>query len=636
MTKKGFAMSHINVDSTIKDVWETPVGHDVLKKLLITLNLPESTVTNPVSAHVKISSLSKVFGDKVPPTFLMSLIHLINSEPDTPRGEDEPEKKAWWKEAVFYQIYPRSFRDSNGDGIGDIKGIIEKLDYLKDLGINAIWLSPVYDSPNDDNGYDIRDYRKIMKEFGTMEDFDTLLSEMHKRDIKLLMDLVVNHTSDEHEWFQTALKDPKSKYRDYYFFREAKEGDPLPNNWNSFFSGPAWDRYPLEPIVGEDKRPYALHLFSKKQPDLNWDNPELREDVIDMIKFWLEKGVDGFRMDVINYISKVEGLPDGDETIAEMMGFPGIEKYYYGPNLHKYFKQIHEEAFKPYNAFSVGECPGLGMQMAKLVTGDDRGELDMMFSFDHLENPGKGKFDDYKYDLNYYRDYMIDWMENYGNRCRMSLFYNNHDNPRMVSKINPKTSKDAVLRQRLEILLVTMQMTLKGTPFIFQGDEMGLTNYNFKSMEDIRDIESKNLYKELINQGKTEKEAFKIIKAGSRDHAREPLPWADKETKRPEHLKQTPDPAILNAYRDLIKIRKENEALIYGEFKLLNKDKDHFTYARKYKDEIFVIDINLSDKKIPSVFRREDFTPVFMPHFLESGMNRLSPYEARIFKKERR
>ena len=443
-------MNKLTLESKVKDLYETVIGHDALAKVLLQLNISEKAITNPIVGSLKLKTLASLTKKQLGPEFFDALLHLVNTELEQPpikRGNITPK---WWKEAVFYQIYPRSFYDTNDDGIGDLRGIIEKLDYLKELGVTALWLSPIYDSPNDDNGYDIRDYQKIMKEFGTMEDFDELLEKAHERDMKLIMDLVVNHTSDEHLWFQKALNEPESKYRNYYHFRKDDGTKNYPNNWTSFFSGPAWNYY-------EEQDLWALHLFSKKQMDLNWDNPDVREDVINMINWWLDKGVDGFRMDVINYISKEEGLPEGNKMIGDLMGYPGIERYYYGPHLHEYFKEIQEKAFGPHNAFSVGETPGLGMKMARMVTAEERKELDMVFSFDHLETPGHIRMEDYKYDLNYYRDYMIDWMENYGDNCWMSIFYNNHDNPRMISKITEIKEH----HQQLAILLAVMQMTLK-------------------------------------------------------------------------------------------------------------------------------------------------------------------------------
>lgn len=529
----------ITRESTLREIYSTAIGHDALEKVFLQLGAKEDILNNPIIGNLKLKNINKILGKKVPDSFYDAMIDLCNIETSNVIPSREPFKEEWWKEAVFYQIYPRTFCDSNDDGIGDLKGIISKLDYLKDLGVNALWLSPIYDSPNDDNGYDIRNYYEIMHEFGTMEDFDELLLEAHKRDIKLIMDLVVNHTSDEHEWFKEALKNPDSIYRKYYYILEGEEvrrkqldkadsGYELsyddimsnkipPNNWTSFFSGSAWNYYEKEDV-------WALHLFSKKQMDLNWECEELREDVYKMINFWLDKGVDGFRMDVINYISKVQGLPDGDETIGSLMGFMGIEKYYYGPRLNEFLQEMISKTFKLHNAFSVGEGPGLGMEEARLITANEREELNMIFTFDQLETPGHERWDDYEYDLNYYRDYMVDWHENYGSQCWMSLFYNNHDNPKMVSKVSANKEE----AQSIEKLLAVMQFTLRGTPFIYQGDEMGLTNYDFTSMDEITDVEANNYYDEKVSEGKNPEDVFKIILAGTREHGRVLLPWNKK------------------------------------------------------------------------------------------------------------
>lgn len=590
--------------SRIKEIYQNPVGHDVIARLLLQIGKSEKLITNPIVGNLKLCTIEKLLKGKIGPEFFDAVLMLLNTTGDVPVASKGERTKAWWKEAVFYQIYPRSFADSNGDGIGDLRGIIGKLDYLKDLGVDALWLSPIYQSPMDDNGYDISDYRAINKDFGTMEDFEELLRETHKRGMRLIMDLVVNHTSDEHEWFKKALEDPDSKYRNYYFFKEG--GDNPPNNWTSFFSGSAWNHYP-------DKNTWALHLFSKKQMDLNWDNPEVRDDVIDMIKWWLKKGVDGFRMDVINYISKENGLPEGDPFIGGLMGFTGVEKYYYGPHLHDYLKQIKKEAFEPFDAFSVGETPGLGMKMCQLVTGEERKELDMVFSFDHLETPGHTRFEDYRYDLNYYRDYQIDWAENYGTNCQMSLFYNNHDNPRMISKVNP----DPAYRQALSKLLATMQFTLPGTPFVFQGDEMALVNYPFKSMDDLDDVESKGLYAELIQKMSSE-EAFKIILSGTRDHARVLLPWNDNAP-----FKQEPCGEISEFYKEFLKFRRGALEIFYGSFEVLRKDTDLFTYKREYNGISLFVDCNLGAKE-----RKAYKVPAGMEMIFENGVegDRLNAY----------
>ncbi|MDF2906935.1 MAG: alpha-glucosidase, partial [Herbinix sp.] len=566
--------------------------------------------------------------------FFTTLLTLLNSETDMPVAKKGDITKAWWKEAVFYQIYPRSFQDSDGDGIGDIKGILSRLNYLKELGVDAIWLSPIYDSPNDDNGYDIRDYFGVLQEFGSMEDFDLLLHEVHRRGMRLIMDLVVNHTSDEHPWFQEALKDKNSKYHDYYLLRQAKEGKE-PNNWNSFFSGPAWNYY-------EELGEWGLHLFSKKQMDLNWENPDLRAEIEAMIRWWLDKGVDGFRMDVINYISKSEGLPEGNESIGKLMGYYGIEHYYYGPKLHDYLRELKKEAFEPFHAFTVGETPGVGMQMSRLLTGEERKELDMVFSFDHLETPGHIRFEDYRYDLNYLKKYMIDWMEHYGDNCWMSLFYENHDNPRMVSKINP----DPAVREVLAKLLALLQLTLKGTPFLYQGQEIGSINHVFTGIDQLKDVESINYYSELLPT-LGEQEAWRKIMSGSRDHSRTPMQWNDKRnagftegvpwlTTDNDYLdwnvagQQEKENSVWRFYQNLIELRKKHEALVYGSFEVVNrKKKDVFTYYRRLGDEEFYIETNLSSTTIPSNPRDKQLRLLLSNYKDEADC--LRPYEAKLY-----
>ena len=600
-------MKEVTMESRIKDVWNTPVGHDILAKILLQLGIRETWITNPAVSSLKLKTLVKPASKILDDAFWPAFLHLINQEKDHVESSGEISHK-WWKEAVFYQIYPRAFYDGNGDGMGDLVGIIAKLDYLHDLGIDALWLSPIYDSPMDDNGYDIRDYRKISELFGTMEDFDTLLEGVHDRGMKLIMDLVVNHTSDEHAFFQSAVSDEDSPYRNYYFIR--KDEGHVPNNWTSFFSGSAWDKY------GESGD-YALHLFSRKQVDLNWDNPDVRKSISDMVSWWLKKGVDGFRLDVINYISKDEGLPEGNESIGKLMGYTGIEHYYYGPHLHEYLHELHESAFAKYDAFSIGETPGLGKEMAKLVTAEERRELDMIFSFDHLESPGHVRFEDYRYDLNYFRDFMIEWSETYGNNCWMSVFYNNHDNPRMISKIDT----DGKYRRELATLLAVMQFTLKGTPFVYQGDEMGLTNIDFQSIEELNDVESIGMYNTLLKEGKSKEEAFAIVKAGSRDHARAMIDWDGEDDVAKE---------IREVYRFLIRLRKEHPSLVYGDFKVIDNRHDRFVYTRKLGDEEFLVDCNLSEEQHSARHMNYNWTLVF-PQTLDNTI--LSSYEARIWKR---
>ena len=604
----------LSMDSRLKNVWAHPVGRDVLRKIFLTMGLPTAVIDNPVTGNLTLRSLAALAGKKLGEDFFNTFLHLLNSEPDRPDESPCPVRAKWWKKAVFYQIYPRSFCDSDGDGTGDFKGILSRLDYLRNLGVDAVWLSPVYDSPNDDNGYDIRDYYNVMKEFGTMEEFDRVLEGLHERGMKLVMDLVVNHTSDEHAWFQEALKDPKSQYHDYYFFKKGKEGK-APNNWTSFFSGSAWNYY-------EENKEWGLHLFSKKQMDLNWDNPRVREDIIQMIRWWLEKGVDGFRMDVINYISKEDALPDGNEQIGELMGYYGIEHYFYGPRLHTYLKEIREKAFEPYHAFSVGETPGMGMEMSKLLTGEDRRELDMVFSFDHLETPGHVRFDDYRYDLNYLKQYYMDWTEHYGNRCWMSLFYDNHDNPRMVSKVNP----DPAYREVLAKMLGAVQLTLKGTPFIYQGQEIGTGNVDFQDISQIKDVESINLYEELLKTMDRE-EAFRKVAAGTRDHARGMMDW--EEVRRQKKDKNS----VYTFYRRLISLRRKYPALVYGDVIFTNRHrKNVFSYIRKGGGMEFYVECSLSDKEMMRGRHPAGFKGILSNY--EKHGRQMQAYEVCIYRKQ--
>lgn len=606
----------ITMKSSLREVYAHPVGHDILKKILLQAGMQDKLLTSRLTGSLSLQALSVLTKKMLDEAFWQTFLHLLNSEQDRPGGSDGELIKKWWKEAVFYQIYPRSFCDTNGDGIGDLKGIIGKLDYLHTLGVDAVWLSPIYDSPNDDNGYDIRDYHKIMKEFGTMEEFDVLLSGLHRRGMRLIMDLVVNHTSDEHEWFREAVRDPYGPCHDYYIFRENEDGRE-PNNWTSFFGqgkyGDAW-RY----IPQNDE--WALHLFSKKQMDLNWDNPRLRSEIISMVKWWLEKGVDGFRLDVINYISKEEGLPYGNESVGKMMGYVGIEHYFYGPHLHDYLRELRCKAFDAAGAFSVGETPGVGMQMARLLTGEDRHELDMIFSFDHLETPGHTRFDDYRYDLNYLKQYYTEWMEGYGSGCWMSLFFENHDNPRMISKI----SEDPKYRFAIGKLLGMIQFTLRGTPFIYQGQELGAVNGSFTDISRIQDVESRNLYEEFCRI-MSEEEAFRRILAGTRDHARLMMDWQ-------EVCRQKNDRgSIYYFYKKLIALRKKYPALVYGEVRIVHKEKKNlFVWFRELGGEAFYVECNLSEKQGKRPPRPEGFRPLLSNYGrIES---RMQPYEACLYR----
>jgi oligo-1,6-glucosidase len=424
-------------------------------------------------------------------------------------------RKAWWKEAVVYQIYPRSFMDSNGDGIGDLQGILSKLDYLKELGIDVIWLSPVYQSPNDDNGYDISDYRAIQKEFGTMEDFDRLLQEAHARGIKIMLDLVVNHTSDEHPWFVESRSSKDNDKRDFYFWRPGKDGKE-PNNWLSCFSGSAWE---YDATTDE----YYLHIFSKKQPDLNWDNPRVRKEVYDMMKWWLDKGIDGFRMDVINFISKVDGLPS-----VEGDGYQWGGAYFMnGPRIHEYLQEMNREVLSHYDLITVGETPGVTPEQAILYTAEDRKELQMVFQFEHMElDSGPNvKWDLKPWRLHDLKVTMSKWQTALDGKGWNSLYLNNHDQPRMVSRFGD----DGKYRVESAKMLATFLHMMQGTPYIYQGEEIGMTNVRFSSIDEYRDIETLNMYREYRERGVPVESIMESIYAKGRDNARTPMQWNDSE-----------------------------------------------------------------------------------------------------------
>ncbi|MDL2327100.1 alpha-glucosidase [Ruminococcaceae bacterium OttesenSCG-928-A11] len=636
----------ITMKSSLRDVYRHPIGKDLIDLLLWNSGKSVKLIQNPLTGSLRLSQLDRVLG-KAAPGLAETIVELLNSGDDILPPSPAAISHAWWKEAVVYQIYPRSFMDSNGDGIGDLAGIRSRIPYLKDLGVDVVWLCPIYDSPNDDNGYDIRNYRKILKEFGNLQSFNALLKDLHANGIKLIMDLVVNHTSDEHEWFKKAVADPDSPEHGYYLWqrgRGATEADPqgrAPNNWTSFFSGPAWNYYP-------EREEWAMHLFSAKQMDLNWENPALRQEVYDTVRFWMDKGVDGFRMDVINLISK-GSLADGNEVIGSAFGVRGIEHYFYGPKLHRYLRELRQEGFSGYDAFTVGETPGMGLNMCRLLTAEERGELDMTFNFDHLENPGKSRKFEYRYDLRYLKPYFLKWQTQFGNNCWPSLFFENHDNPRMVSKVNPDPAYSVVIAK----LLAALQLTLKGTPFIYQGQELGMTNSNFTSITEMRDVETLNRYAELKDAyaaagPEAEAIAFDTVMFGSRDHARTPMQWDSTEhagfTAGTPWLKVNPNYPVINAklqgenpdsvfhfFKTLIALRHQHEALVYGDFSpVFTRDKNTFCYFRILEGEKFYIEINLTedDQKRPG--------PLTAEHKLLAGNYggtsvMLRPYEANVY-----
>ena len=555
-------------------------------------------------------------------------------------------EKRWWKESVVYQIYPRSFCDSNGDGIGDLNGITGKLDYLKELGIDVIWLSPVYKSPNDDNGYDISDYQAIMDEFGTMEDFDRMLAIAHEKGIKIMMDLVVNHTSDEHKWFIESRKSTDNPYRDYYIWRPAKEDGSLPNNWGSCFSGPAWE-------YDKTTDMYFLHLFSKKQPDLNWDNPAVRQDVFDMMNWWLKKGVDGFRMDVISLISKEPGLPDKEPGIN---GYATFNVSANGPHVHEYLQEMRQKALNNADTITVGECSGVTLEEAKKYARSDEKELNMVFQFEHMDvdsDEKAGKWTTRKMDLRNLKKILTRWQKGLQDIAWNSLYWENHDQPRSVSRFGNDSDE---YREISAKMLATCIHMMQGTPYVYQGEELGMTNCPFNTLDNFRDLESINAFHELTEQGKmTKEDMMAAIGYKGRDNARTPMQWDDSayagfSTANP-WIMVNPNYTKINAkdqinredsvfkyYQKLIKLRHESELIVYGTYDLiLDDDKDIYAYIRTLGDEKLIVYCNFSENT-REVELPEEFTngKVLISNYSDAKVNHkitLRPYEAIVIQK---
>ncbi|MCI5649716.1 MAG: alpha-glucosidase [Fusicatenibacter sp.] len=548
-------------------------------------------------------------------------------------------EKAWWKEAVVYQIYPRSFMDSNGDGIGDLNGITSRLDYLKELGVDVLWLSPVYKSPNDDNGYDISDYQDIMDEFGSMEDFDRMLEEIHKRGMKLVMDLVVNHTSDEHPWFVESRKSKENPYRDYYIWREGKEGRE-PNNWGSCFSGSAWK-------YDEATDMYFLHLFSTKQPDLNWDNPKVRSEVFSMMNWWCQKGIDGFRMDVISLISKKPGLPDGYQAPGALYGDPGCAN---GPHVHEYLQEMNREVMSKYDVMTVGECAGVTIEEAKKYASLDGKELNMVFQFEHvgLDDGELGKWTDRRVKLPELKKVMSAWQTELEGKAWNSLFFGNHDQPRSVSRFGNDSCKYRELSAKM---LATCLHMMQGTPYVYQGEELGMTNVPFRSLDELRDIESINAFHELTGAGKVSPEdMMRYICLRGRDNARTPMQWDDSKnagfTDGTPWIMVNPNYTFINAkaeladpdsvfhyYQKLISLRKEKEIMVYGSYALLEaEDEDLYIYTRTLGEEKLLVICNFTEKErsyeIPAEFADAKVLISNYPDCGCSGTVSVRPYEA--------
>jgi oligo-1,6-glucosidase len=555
----------------------------------------------------------------------------------------------WWKRSVVYQIYPRSFYDSNGDGIGDLRGIIQKLDYLKELGVDVIWLSPVYKSPNDDMGYDISNYQDIMDEFGTLADWDELVAGMHARGIKLMMDLVVNHTSDEHPWFVESRQSKDNPYRDYYIWRPGRDGAE-PNNWRSWFGGSAWA---YDELTGE----YYLHLFSRKQPDLNWENPEVRQNVFAMMRWWLDRGADGFRMDVINLISKVPGLPDAPVVTRQHYQHPGAQVIH-GPRLLEFLGEMQQQVLAHYETITVGETADVTPAQAIELTNPVTGPLNMVFQFEHTDLdrdytvPGGG----WKpWNLLELKQVMTRWQKDLEGRGWNSQYLSNHDQPRQVSRFGD----DGQYRVESAKMLGTFLHFLQGTPYIYQGEELGMTNVAFASIADYRDIAARNQYRELVEQeGMDPQAVLAILHKNSRDNARTPVQWDDSPnagfTTGTPWLAVNPNYPAINAaqaladpgsifhyYQQLIRLRQANPVMIDGHYDLLLPDDPAiYAYTRTTDDDRLLVILNFTTTA--PVFRLPEGLPADHPELLIANYPveatedirrvTLRPFEARVYR----
>ena len=552
------------------------------------------------------------------------------------------EQKAWWKEAVIYQIYPRSFQDSNGDGIGDLPGITRRIPYLKKLGVDVIWLSPIYQSPNDDNGYDISDYRAIMKDFGTMADFDTLLKTAHEAGIKLVMDLVVNHTSDEHAWFIESRKSRTNPYRDFYIWKDGRDGKE-PNNWESYFSGPAWQ-------YDATTDQYYLHCFSKKQPDLNWENTKVRDAVFDMMTWWCEKGIDGFRMDVISMISKDQSFPDGP---LKADGYGDLSPHVCnGPRVHEYLQEMNDRVLSHYDLLTVGEAAGVTIDEAKKYARSDGKELGMVFQFEHVgpEN-GKGSIIDKwttgKPQMPDVRAILNKWQLELEGKAWNSLYLDNHDQPRCVSMFGNDSPEWRVLSAKMLATCLHMQ---KGTPYIYQGEELGMTNTTFHSLADCQDLEEINAWHQYVDEQKkvTPETMLACFNTVARDNARTPMQWDASDnagfTDGTPWLAVNPNYKTINAeaalkdpdstfyyYQKLIRLRHAYPIIVYGTFEpLLEEDPCVYAFARHLDNETLRVACNWTDKEVPCTLFEGLEGEALISNYEQHKADCLQPYEARV------
>ncbi|MEC8682711.1 MAG: alpha-glucosidase [Bacteroidota bacterium] len=574
-------------------------------------------------------------------SLLLSVIVSCNENKKTSNTSTEPEQsidKKWWKEAIVYQIYPRSFQDTDGDGVGDLQGIINRLDYVKDLGVTAVWLNPIYSSPNDDNGYDVSDYRNIMSDFGTMEDFDTMLSEMHARDIKLVMDIVVNHSSDEHPWFKESRSSRDNPYRDYYHWWPAEKGEP-PYRYSLFDAeGNAWK-------YDEKTNAYYLHYFSQKQPDLNWENPKVRQEVYDIMTFWAEKGVDGFRLDAFQFAAKDTTFPEFPKGFEKNF----IQYYAMQDGLHDYLKEMNEQVFSKYDVMSVAEGAGRTLEEAHELVDADRNEINMAYAFDGVDIP---KVEGYK--LSTFKETFSKWDSAFADKGWISIFLSNHDQARMVSRY---ANDSLPYRAPSAKMLNTFILSMRGTPYCYFGDELGMTNNpKLQNIEDYQDIAAINGYKKAKSQGEDMETFMQNLRFGSRDHGRTPMQWDASEhagfTSGNPWLPLNPnyvdvnteaeladENSVLNHFKKMTALRKESEVLIYGDYELLLPEHPQvYAYTRSLGDQQFLVMLNFSKEKV-SVILEEfvDFSELKINNY--SNLNKqanelqLEPYQAVILAK---
>nr|WP_144922932.1 alpha,alpha-phosphotrehalase [Paenibacillus bovis] len=554
--------------------------------------------------------------------------------------------KQWWQNAVVYQIYPKSFKDTTGSGTGDIQGIIEKLDYLQELGVDVLWLTPIYKSPQRDNGYDISDYYQIYKEYGTMEDFDRLLAEAHKRNLKIIMDIVVNHTSTEHEWFQDALTSKNSRYRDFYIWKDGQPGQP-PTNWQSKFGGSAWE-------YDQKSGQYYLHLFDVTQADLNWENEEVRNSVYEMMRFWLDKGVDGFRLDVINLISKDQRFLDDDGSVP-----PGDGRKFYtdGPRVHEFMHEMNTEVFSKYDIMTVGEMSSTTIDHCILYTRPDRKELSMTFNFHHLkvDYPNGEKWTKADFDFLQLKEILSKWQVEMTNGGGWNaLFWCNHDQPRVVSRFGDDGKYH---RESAKMLATTIHM-MRGTPYIYQGEEFGMTNPNFQHISDYRDVESLNMFQIMKDEGMSEEEIIDILQQKSRDNSRTPVQWDDSEhagfTTGTPWIREANNYKEINAkaalqdknsifyhYQKLNHLRKEFDIIVHGSYQLILANHDAiFAYIREYKDEKLLVINNFYSKEtlftLPKEYNFSEYSSRILLSNYQDSSNEfqeilLRPYESVVY-----